>query len=340
MQRKIDEEKERRAVEEKRLAAIKDEEQKAVQMHLEKVQLRKCLQEQMTETFNRKRVRYEDFLREKEWIDDITNRLQEEQVQEVEKKMRRIQEESQAIDQYREERERYRIRQQQLNEEENQRISHFLREKQLKEQHEEARKKAQLQQKTALVEKLTQHLSEMETEARQREELMVELNMKELAEREEVRWRKKLEEQLRRRVQTRLELEKQREFLWMRQQQEKEEDRLFKEEQLRMLADSDRLELMSNEMKRRKQVEHRKSVEELLERRRQQRIQEMAEAKSRHEAECEEGKRIREVIEEERIKILQEHAQELIGFLPAGVLRQSDAQQLPLPTRNNVMASK
>lgn len=287
----------------------------------------------MTETFNRKRVRYEEFLREKVWIDEITQRLQEEQVVEVERKMQRIQEASAAIEQYREYREKSLAKQQQQTEEENHLICCYLHEKDAKERQQEEERRAQLEQKTALADRLTQHLDQLETEARKREELMVELNMKESAEREEQRLRKRLEEQLRKRVQVRLELEKQREFIWTRQQQEKEEERMFKEEQLRLMAEADRLELLSNEMRRRKQVEHRKAVEQLMQQRRQQRIQEIDSEKERHNEELREAKRIREMIEEERIKILQEHAQELIGFLPAGILRNSDGEQLPLPTK-------
>lgn len=326
-------ERERQSLAEQRLVAQRADEIKAQQLLEEKKEFRKCLQDQMTETYNRKRVRYEDFLKEKLWIDEITQRLQDEQVVEVERKMQRIEEASQAIDEYRKYREHSLAEQKKRTEEENQRIHLYLQSKEAKEKQEEELRRVQLQQKSELADKLTRHLDAIECEARKREELLVELNIKEMAQREEKRLRMKFEDQLRRRVQVRMELEKQREFQWMRQQQEKEEDRMFKEEQLRLMAEKDRLELLSNEMKRRKQVEHRKSVEELLELRRMQRIQDMTRDKEAHNAELLEAKRIREMIEEERIKILQEHAQELIGFLPAGILKPGDGQQLPLPTK-------
>lgn len=40
-----------------------------------------------------------------------------------------------------------------------------------------------------------------------------------------------------------------------------------------------------------------------------------------------------QIIEEERIKILQEHAKNLLGFLPHGILRDSDREFLELPSR-------
>lgn len=290
----------------------------------------------MRETFQRKRVRYEEFLREKQWIDQITSMLQEEQVVEVEKKMRRIQEASEAIEEYRAYRDQCLKEQQQQTEEENRRIGVYLQEKEAFEQRQVMAKKSERDKKTAVVDKLSQHLDGIETEARKREELLVELNMKEIAEREEKRLRKNLEEQIRKRVQVRMELEKQREFQWIRQQQEKEEDRLFKEEQLRIMAETDRLEMMSQERRRRMQVEHRKAVEVLLEERKQKRVKELDEEKQRHSQEIKDAQRIREMIEEERIKILQEHAQELIGFLPPGILKLTDGQHLPLPNNKRL----
>lgn len=298
----------------------------------EREEFRHCLQQQMTETFNRKRVCYDDFLREKQWIDEITQRLQEEQVEAVERKLQRIQEAAETMEQYRVYREQA-VRKQKLQmAEENQRIFEYLRVKEANEEQEAAEKRAQLEQKSAVADKLAQSLSQLEVEARKREELMVELNMKELAKKEEIRLRKQLEDQLRKRVLVRLELQKQRESRWIRQEQEREEEKMFKEEQLRQMAEADRLELLSNEMRRRKQVEHRRAVEKLLQDRKEGRIKEMNDAKKKHSEELQDAKRVREMIEEERIKILQEHAQELIGFLPLGILKTTDGQQLPLPT--------
>lgn len=42
-----------------------------------------------------------------------------------------------------------------------------------------------------------------------------------------------------------------------------------------------------------------------------------------------------EIVEEERIKIIQEHAEALMGFLPSGVLRETDRKYLPMYPRMN-----
>lgn len=57
---------------------------------------------------------------------------------------------------------------------------------------------------------------------------------------------------------------------------EAQEDRIFQEKQLEMLAERDKLDQMSNEKRRRKMAEHRKATHELLEERKQQRVEKLA----------------------------------------------------------------
>lgn len=57
---------------------------------------------------------------------------------------------------------------------------------------------------------------------------------------------------------------------------EAQEDRIFQEKQLEMLAERDKIDQMSNEKRRRKMAEHRKATHELLEERKQQRVVKLA----------------------------------------------------------------
>lgn len=57
---------------------------------------------------------------------------------------------------------------------------------------------------------------------------------------------------------------------------EAQEDRIFQEKQLEMLAERDKIDQMSNEKRRRKMAEHRKATHELLEERKQQRVAKLA----------------------------------------------------------------
>lgn len=57
---------------------------------------------------------------------------------------------------------------------------------------------------------------------------------------------------------------------------EVQEDRIFQENSLKLLAERDKLDQMSNEKRRRKMAEHRKATQELLEERKQQRVEKLA----------------------------------------------------------------
>lgn len=157
------------------------------------------------------------------------------------------------------------------------------------------------------------------------------------------------------RVENRLALEAQLVDQQRRRDIEATEDRIFREQQLEMLAERDRIDQMSDEKRRRKMTEHRKATHELLEVRKAERAQKLSEEIEMRHVEHEQEKRRygfhfrfvfqvlltnlniysaystrQEIVEEERIKIIQEHAEALMGFLPVGVLRDSDRKHLPM----------
>ena len=85
---------------------------------------------------------------------------------------------------------------------------------------------------------------------------------------------------------------------------------------LQKYAEESRLEQLSDQKKRMKQLEHRHAVENLIQERRR-RVD--ADRKLATEAFKEQdalSQFRREVIEQERQKLLREHAAQLVGFLP------------------------
>lgn len=318
-------------MEEQRLKLVQQEREREKRQEADKQKFRESLQQQMQETFARKRVKYEQFLREKQIIDAIVQRLQEERLEDLQMKAERIQAALEDMRNIKQNKELYKVNQAKINDEENCRITEYLREKEMVEQQQTQLRKELLTKKTELSDRLSSNLEAIRLETRRKEELLVELHMKELREREEAKLRKDLEAQLRRRIEVRLDLEKQREHLWIRREQDKEEERLYREQQLQELAERDKLDLLSNEMKRRKQIEHRQEIRQILDQRRQQRIDELNALKGEYDRDLRDADSLRKMIEEERIKLLREHATELIGFLPIGLLRETDAQHISLP---------
>lgn len=136
---------------------------------------------------------------------------------------------------------------------------------------------------------------------------------------------------MRKRIEARLGLERQLTEIECRRQREADEERQFKEDQLKLWAERDRIDQMTNEKRRLKLMEHRRAIQELLEDRKRQRADQVKELMRQQSMFEQQEKRRQEIIEEERIKLLKEHVTALLGFLPPGVLRESDREHIPLP---------
>ena len=97
---------------------------------------------------------------------------------------------------------------------------------------------------------------------------------------------------------------------------------------MRNMAESDRLEQLSDQKRRRKLMEHRREIERLIEAQKAEKIRQKAEdaefwaERKREEAE------MAAVVEAERINLLKKHAEKLAGFLPGYLLRESDLELL------------
>lgn len=76
-----------------------------------------------------------------------------------------------------------------------------------------------------------------------------------------------------------------------RKELEAQEDRIFREKQLKMLAERDRIDQMSDEKRRRKMTEHRKATHEMLEERKQKRVENLAEELKLRDLELKQEKR-------------------------------------------------
>lgn len=105
---------------------------------------------------------------------------------------------------------------------------------------------------------------------------------------------------------------------------EREEEEACRLQLMAKFAEDDRIEQLNAHKRRMKQQEHKRSVEALLEERRE---------KVRAEKEKEHNNQMREkqvalnrakIVEEERQQLLEKHVKNLLGYLPKGVLRDTD----------------
>ncbi|XP_035895956.1 meiosis-specific nuclear structural protein 1-like [Anopheles stephensi] len=300
----------------------------------EKRTLRFVLQQQMDETRAVKKCLYEEFLAEKIYLDVVVKKIQEEHLEAIQRKLEQQQCTRQEMEYFQEAKQTWKARQAFLDEEENERIRKYGQEKDLLKQMKQQQKQESDQRREELNRAMIAELEKDITDQRNREEMLQELYIAERNEKEEMKRQIELEEQIRKRVAIRLDLERQLVENSCQRELQAEEEKRFQEDQIKLWAERDRIDMMSNEKRRRKMMEYRRQVQELLEDRRKRRTEEVKTLMEQEERQKQEEHRRQEILEEERIKLLKEHATALLGFFPPGVLRETDREFIPLPKLN------
>lgn len=125
----------------------------------------------------------------------------------------------------------------------------------------------------------------------EREKLIQELWAFEQNEKIEEKLREQMEYRFRVRVETRLALESQLVDQQRRKELEAQEDRIFREKQLELWAERDKVDQLSDEKRRRKMAEHRRAIHEILEERKVQRAENLAMEMKTRDLEQEQEKR-------------------------------------------------
>lgn len=132
-------------------------------------------------------------------------------------------------------------------------------------------------EKEAISERIGQQLATFNREKEKRENLLLSLLVEERKAKEEELYRKVLVKQIKEREQLRIDLDKYRHELRIRNEiQLKEEENKFREDNMRYLAERDKLDQLSNEKQRRKKLEHSKALKEMIDTRRRQKADAIA----------------------------------------------------------------
>lgn len=120
-------------------------------------------------------------------------------------------------------------------------------------------------------------------EKMEHEELLIELKAHELEEKQIFLDRAKLEEEIRQRLNVKLGLEEQMHGIELRRMQRANEEEEFRLEQKRLLAEQDRLDLLTREAQRNKKLEHQQQMRALLEKRETSRKAQIAQLIREHD---------------------------------------------------------
>ena len=287
------------------------------------------LERQLEEQELKKKEAYEEFLREKLMIDEIIRKIYEEDEQALKARFEKQHATQNYIKEFLEQRESWRIREEEIMEEENRRILGFANKQQEREDIRQTEKRLQEEAKVGVQEHLTDFLYTKNAEKEEMDKIRNELYIEEQEEKERRGEKRSLEKQIR----ARLELQDaHHNYMELKSRKEgamKEEEEVFKRQMMDKFAEDDRIEQMNAQKRRMKQQEHRRAVEALLQERRARFVkQKEREMEERMREEELEGMR-KLVVEQERQRLLKEHATKLLGYLPKGVLRdQQDVENM------------
>ncbi|KAJ1520736.1 hypothetical protein ONE63_003831 [Megalurothrips usitatus] len=294
----------------------------------QKYALRLAQQEQIVQNQQSKIEAYRLFVQEKLMLDAAVQEIIEEDRRNSVARMERQKACQKDIENFVSAREEWIERQKLLLEEENKRIQAFVEmqtQRELKLQQEVQRKwEAKSQINDYLARKLyEEQMRDMETR-----QVFQELAEEELREAQEARIRQELQDAVKKRIDLRLAMAHQQKERVLQLQREAQQEQQMRQEMMEQRAIQDRLDQLTAERRRIKVQEHRQAVERLLKERRVRRNLELEQIMRDHEAQLEEEKAREKLIEEERINILQQHAKNLLGYMPRGLLKESDLEKL------------
>merc|ERR1711959_880364 len=262
------------------------------------------LEEQILEHDHQKELAYQAYLEEKAKVDALVTKIQDEDRAEMEAVARKKSETQGWIASYLDDRRQWKKRSEQGAW--------------------EAKKQAEQDFKDRMCAEIAAEIRKKEMEREELEDIRETLALEE----EEERLRRKEEGERKKREDDRAMMMAAAEEAKMvkaaRLEKEREEEAQFRDAMLQKFAEEDRLEQMSAQRRRMKQLEHKREVERLMEERRkayeEQRLREATEREIEERAE-----RFRqEIIERERQRLLEEHLPHLAGNIPKGVLQKEE----------------
>lgn len=281
------------------------------------------LEYQLTEQEEAKRKAYEDFLREKLLIDEIVRKIFDEDLREAEDRLLKQKQTQAYISEFKKAREMWKENERLQLAEENRKILEFAKQQQTRESNRMAIRRAEEVAKDKVRTELACQLAKQNEDRDELQQIRDELAWEEEEEQNRLRERAEREKQIRMRLELQEVERQQLQVKAAKKQAEKDEDDQFRQEMLAKFAEDDRIEQMNAQKRRMKQLEHRRAVEGLIEDRRKQFEAEKAAEMQEIEQEQQRQATRQQIIEEERQKLLQEHAKQLLGFMPKGVLRDS-----------------
>ena len=175
------------------------------------------------------------------------------------------------------------------------------------------------------LERLSSDMAKAQREADELENLRNELVVQETEERIIQKEKEKFERTVQQRLDIALANEYQRQLKSIRREEEKKEEDEFRLAMMKKFEEDDRLDELNARKRREKQMEHRREIERLLEKRREAYEAERARGLEEKALEERHAALRTQIIEEERRRMIANHAKNLgLQHLPRGILENAD----------------
>lgn len=279
------------------------------------------LERQLEEQEQKKQIEYEQFLKDKLLIDQAVQKINEEDQSEQERRLEKQRATRAYIEEFKAKREQWKKEELQRQQEENRKILEFAQQQTNRETSRMDAARVKEEAMSKLQEDLSYRIRMEKEQQFEMERLRQELYLEEqeqFARNQEI---EEIQKKLRHRVELRQAHQEQLAYKRARSNAEREEEEIFRQQMLAKFEHDDRIELLNAAARRKKQLEHRRAVEQLIDERRATFAKERQAEINEHTESVQRENIRQQIIEEERQRILSEHAGKLVGYMPKGVFR-------------------
>ncbi|ORX57114.1 hypothetical protein BCR36DRAFT_580529 [Piromyces finnis] len=288
----------------------------------------KALAEQLNDQEKRRLEESKEIAKDKELIDKIVQKVYEEDEKQKQYEIEKRKEFQKGIEEFIQNKMLQKEEEEYMRKKEEESINEYNKRKEERKGQYDELKRLRENNKNIIYQRLADEIERNEKEKQMVNQIRIELYEEKQAERERQLADELFEKKIRQRIELIESFQQQILYKKKKLQEENEIEEIYKQQIAKQAEDYKKLELMNEQKRRMKQLEYAREMERLIKERDQ-----YLDNKRRQEEEennkLEELEKLRlEVVEAERQRLLKEHATQLVGYLPKGVIRDENDLKL------------
>jgi len=306
----------------------KEEADKKVHEYIVSKNYSKELENQLNEQEKRKLEESQQLAKDKELIDKIVQKVMDEDEKQKQYEIEKRKEFQKGIEEFLQNKKLQKEEEEYMLKKEEEYINDYNKKKEERKGQFDEMKRLRENNKNIIYQRLADEIERNEKEKEMINQIRIELYEEKQAEREQQIADQLFEKKIRQRIELIESFQEQILYKKKKLQEEHEIEELYKQQIAKQAEDYKKLELMNEQKRRMKQLEYAREMERLM----KERDQYLENKKKQEEEETrklEELEKLRlEVVEAERQRLLKEHATQLVGYLPKGVIRDENDLKL------------